>query len=135
MDRTCSFIQPFAFRGLKLKVHGIFCLNSAEGHELVFVASTLSNAEADELAGVVGLETGRVLLVHELIRRLDLELGDREQDGRVPGGVPSDGDPVERCVHPVVCPCLKNFDTNHQSSKLLGKENRAACVPGVRCQP
>jgi hypothetical protein len=43
----------------------------------------------------MGLETGRVFVVHELVCHLNLEAGDREQHRGVSGDVPSDGDPVK----------------------------------------
>jgi len=57
----------------------------------------------------MGLETGRVLVVHKFIWRLNLEIRDGEQHGRVPGDIPSDRNPVNWCVQAVVCPCLKNI--------------------------
>ena len=76
----------------------MFCcsLHSTEGLEFILMESAFfGNAEADEVVVVMGLETGRVLVVHELVCHLNLEAGDREQHRGVSGDVPSDGDPVE----------------------------------------
>jgi hypothetical protein len=72
----------------------------------------LSDAEPHGVVIAVGLEIGREFLVHELFRRLDLRTREREQDGRVPGDIPTDGDPVKRRAHSVVCPRLHTRTKN-----------------------
>jgi hypothetical protein len=79
----------------------MFCclLHSTEGLEFILVASTFfGNTEADEVVVVMGLETGRVFIVHKLICHLNLEAGDREQHRRVSGDITGDSNPVEWSV-------------------------------------
>jgi hypothetical protein len=108
------------------------------------MASTLSEAEAHEVVVAVGLETGRVLLVHELIWCLDLRTGERKQDDGVPGDIPADGDPVKRRAHPVVRPRLDTAESSIVNPELpVQRESRGevvsatmhAYVPGARCRP
>lgn len=79
----------------------MFCclLHSTEGLEFILVASAFfGNTEADEVVVVMGLETGRVFVVHKLIRHLNFEAGDREQHRRVSGDFTGDSNPVEWSV-------------------------------------
>jgi len=104
------------------------------------MASTLSDAEAHEVVVAVGLVARRVLLVHELIWRLDLRPGERKQDDGVPGDVPADGHPVERRAHPVVRPRLNTArrKARQQPGAPARTEQKAEVniyVPGARCRP
>lgn len=72
------------------------------------VGAFLRNAEAYEIVVVIRLETGRMFVVHQSIGRLNLAAGDREEDGRVSGGIPTHGNPVKWRVQTVVCPGLEN---------------------------
>lgn len=75
--------------------------------QFIFMASTFFRyTKADEVVIVMGNETARVLVIHEFIRRLNPEIWDREQHGRVSVHIPTNGNPVKCCVQAVICPSL-----------------------------
>jgi hypothetical protein len=94
------------------------CLYTTVSLEFIFMTSTFfRHAEADVVIIVMGFESERVLVVDEFIRRLNHEVWDREQDGRVSGDIPTNSNPVKWCVQTVICPSLEGHNGNAQKSE------------------